>query len=894
MTPRGKGTLVAVDGTALAYRSHFAFINRPLTTKSGEVTSAVFGFILTLRRILDELKPERFVVVFDPPGPTFRHKEFPEYKAQRERMPSDLRQQLPRIHEWLDASGLPRLSVDGFEADDVLATLARRGTEAGGKAIIVSNDKDLLQMVGDGIEVAALGRGGSEPLRRMGPDEVREAHGVGPERIVDYLTLTGDASDNVPGVPGVGKKTAASLIAQYGSLDKLLSSVDDMKKGKLRENLRASRDTVRTSRALIELRLDVPTEDVDSFRIAEPDAAALDALYEELDFQSLRKEAPGTTPSDRSGYGVAAAEGEVRELASEIRKAGRFSFAIVASEGDRQRAGIVGIAFGTGEGRARYVPLAHTERRVTWDTVREHLGPLFEDESLPKWGQDVKRQLLLLARDGLEPRGIDFDTMLASYVLDPSRRNHDLEAQARDRLNVERLSRKDLTGTGRKKTAIAEAPVEDVADWAGESADIAFRLRGVLEPELDAQELAGIMQDVELPLLGVLRRMEARGVRLDTEHLAKLSRDMEKEIAELEKKAWAAAGEEFNLASPKQVGELLFGKLGLKPLRRTKTGHSTDADVLTALSEHHEVPGLLLRHREVSKLKSTYVDALPALVNPDTGRIHTTFQQAVAATGRLSSADPNLQNVPVRTAEGRGIRKAFVPEPGWVLVSCDYSQIELRILAHMAQDEPLLAAFRRDRDIHRATAAQVFDVPEDDVTSEQRGQAKTINYAVLYGMGAVNLGKSLGIPTREASGFIEAYFDRYPGVAGFVETMQEKARKDLYVETLLGRRRPIPEIASADHRTRAFGERIAVNTPIQGTAADIMKLAMIRVQAALDDEGLEAALLLTVHDELVLECPKDEREAAGELVRDRMERAMTLTVPLKVDAGWGADWSEAH
>lgn len=894
MTSRGMGTLVAVDGTALAYRSHFAFINRPLTTKSGEVTSAVFGFILTLRRVLDELKPDRVVVVFDPPGPTFRHERFPAYKAQRERMPSDLRQQIPRIHAWLDAAGVPRAEVDGFEADDVLATLARRAADAGGRAIVVSNDKDLLQMVGPGIEVVALGRGGSEPLRRLGPDEVREAHGVGPELIVDYLALTGDASDNVPGVPGVGKKTAATLLAQYGSLDRLLDAAGDMKKGKLRDNLRAARDTVRISRGLIELRTDVPADDPDSFRMREADDDVLDALYEELDFQSLRKETPRTRPSDRSGYGTVAADG-LAALARDLRKAGRFSFALVASGEDPLRAEIVGVAVAPGGGRAEYVPLAHAGGdNVPWDAAARHLVPLLEDAALPKWGQDVKRSLLLLGRRGVEARGVDFDTMLASYVLDPSRRNHDLEAQARERLGVERLSRKELTGAGRQRTPIAEAPVADVAAWAGESADLAFRLRAVLEPELDAQELMPILRDVELPLLDVLRRMEARGVRLDTEYLARLSGDMEGEIAELERRAWAAAGEEFNLASPKQVAELLFGKLGLKPLRRTKTGHSTDADVLSALGGHHEVPRLLLRHREVSKLKSTYVDALPALVNPDTGRIHTTFQQAVAATGRLSSADPNLQNVPVRTAEGRGIRKAFVTEPGWVLVSCDYSQIELRILAHMAQDEPLLEAFRQDRDIHRATAAQVFDTPEADVTPAQRGQAKTINYAVLYGMGAVNLGKSLGIPTREASGFIDAYFRRYPGVAGFVDEMQEKARRDLYAETLLGRRRPVPEIASADHRTRAFGERIAVNTPVQGTAADIMKLAMIRAQEELDREGLEAALLLTVHDELLLECPAGERQAAAALVRARMEDAMELTVPLRVDVGWGADWSEAH
>jgi len=542
------------------------------------------------------------------------------------------------------------------------------------------------------------------------------------------------------------------------------------------------------------------------------------------------------------------------------------------------------------------VPLAHRSGgNVAWADVRAVLGPLLEDETLPKWGHDTKRDRLLAGRRGLRPQGEDFDTMLASYVLDPSRRDHGIEVLARERLGVETITRASLTGTGRQRTPLDTAPLGDVAEWAVETADQAFALRDVLETELAARKLLPILRDVELPLLRVLQRMEETGVRLDTEYLARLSREMEGQIAELERRAWEAAGEEFNVASPKQVAEILFGKLGLKSLRRTKTGQSTDADVLTVLSEQHELPGLVLRHREVSKLKSTYVDALPQMVNPDTGRVHTTFQQAVAATGRLSSADPNLQNVPVRTEEGRRIRQAFVPaREDWVLVSCDYSQIELRILAHMARDEPLLDAFREDRDVHRATAALVFDVPEKDVSAEQRAQAKTINFAVIYGMGAVNLGRSLGISTREASRFIEAYFDRYPGVRAFIDETQRHARETLVVETLLGRRRPIPEIASADHRTRAFGERIAVNTPIQGTAADIMKLAMIGAQSALDTSGLEARLLLTVHDELVLECPAAEREEATALVRERMASALELAVPLKVDSGWGANWSEAH
>jgi DNA polymerase-1 len=886
--------LVAVDGTALAYRSHFAFIDRPLTTRDGEVTSAVFGFILTLQRIVEALAPDRLVVVFDPVGPTFRHQVFPEYKATRERMPPDLRSQLPRIFQYLDAAGIPRLAVDGFEADDVLATLAEKAREAGLRATIVSNDKDLLQMVGGHVEVVALGRG-TEPLRRLGPAEVRESFGVDPGQIVDYLALTGDSSDNVPGVPGVGKKTASKLLGEHGTLDALLDAAASLPAGKLRENLLAARDVALRSRSLVSLVKDVEVPSPETFEVRAPDAVALHALFDELDFRTLKVDVPTARPVDRAGH-AAVEDGKALDAAvAAVRAAGRFAFTVIAGEGHALRAELLGVALAAEGGRAWYVRLGGAGSSGIEPQARAALAGLFADARLPKWGHDVKRALAILRRRGVDVEGVDFDTMLASYVLDPSRRAHSTEVLARERLDLDGAARERVTGTGRGRVALDEAPAAELAAWATETADVTFRLREPLAAELAAQRLERILDEVEMPLTRVLLRMEENGVRLDTAYLATLSREMEREIGELERRACEAAGEEFNLGSPKQVAELLFGKLGLKPLRRTKTGHSTDAEVLQALVSEHEVVGLVLRHREVSKLKSTYVDALPSMVDPRTGRVHTTYQQAVAATGRLSSAEPNLQNVPVRTEEGRRIRKAFVgAEQGWLVLSCDYSQIELRILAHMAEDEPLIEAFREDRDVHRATAARVFDVAEENVTAVQREQAKTINYAVLYGMGAVNLGKSLGIPTREASRFIDSYFERHPGVARFVAETQERARETLYVETLLGRRRPVPEIGSRDHRTRAFGERIAVNTPIQGTAADIMKLAMIRVQEDLDRRRLRARLVLTVHDELVLDCPAEERDAVTEIVRSGMEEAMPLSVPLKVDAGSGRDWSEAH
>ncbi len=888
-------TLAAVDGTALAYRAHFAFADRPLTTKDGEVTSAVFGFILALRRVLEALKPDRVVVAFDPPGPTFRHELYARYKAQRERMPPDLRSQLPRIHEWLDASGIARLAVPGFEADDALASVACRALEAGLRVLVVSNDKDLLQLVGRGLSVVQLGRA-SEPPRILDEAGVRAAFGVAPSRIVDLLAMTGDASDNVPGIPGVGPKTAAKLLEEHGDLAAVLDAAPAMKPGKLRDALLAHRDEVAFSRRLVELRTDVPVSDLDALRPREPDADALRDLFERLDFQSLKRDvAPATRALEAGGYEIAADDAALERLAERLRAAGRFAFGAIPASAGARRADPVGLAFADAPGRAVFVPIGHQGPKPPREAVARRLGPCLGDAQLSKWAHDVKSAAAEAGRLKAEVRGEDFDTMLASYVLDASRGGHGLAELAREKLLVQLTPAETATGTGRERVAWEQAPLAAVARIASEEVDAAFRLRTALEPEIDVQDSAGVLRKIELPLAPVLGRMESAGVRIDVEFLAVLSRRMEEELGRITEEAWAAAGERFNLASPKQVAELLFAKLGLKPRGRTKTGLSTNAAILEEIADDHAVVRHVLRHREVSKLKSTYVDALPALVNPETGRVHTTFQQAVAATGRLSSADPNLQNVPIRTWEGREIRKAFVPSrAGWRLVSCDYSQIELRLLAHMARDAALLQAFRDDIDVHRATAARIFDVEVDAVSAEQRGQAKTINYAVTYGMGAVNLGRALGITTKEASRFIASYFERLPGVRAWIDRTQQNAREELVVETLCGRKRAVPEIASPDPRTRSFGERIAVNTPIQGSAADILKLAMIRVDAELASAGLEARMILTVHDELVFDCPAAEEETVIRSARRAMEGAADLDLPLKVDVGAGANWAEAH
>lgn len=888
--------LVLVDGTYLAYRSHFAFINRPLTTRKGEVTSAVYGFIIGLRKILQDLKPDRVAVVFDPPGTTFRHDLYKDYKGTRERMPEDLGAQLPWIDRYLDAAGIPRLAIGGVEADDVLATLGLRARDQGMEARIVSNDKDLAQMVNGGIVVVTMSKP-TEPPRLLRRADVEEIYGVPPEKIVDLLSLIGDSSDNVPGVPGVGPKTAAKLLSEHGSLEEVFAAAPAMKPGKLRDGLIAGKEACLFSRTLIRLKTDVDIGiDPDELALRAPQDEILNALYEELEFHSLKREAPASRPSETSGYRKLETLDEVRALSKRLAVGKGFAIAARTTSADPMRAELLGISIGDAAGEAIYLPLAHrNSSNLPWPETREILRPVFESETPAKWGHNIKSDLVVLRRHGLDVRGIDFDTMLASYAIDSSRRSHSLNDLAHDRLGVRTMAIADLVGSGRNQIPIEQAPVGDVALHAAECADLSFRLRKSLEPDVFAFHLEKLLGEIELPLIEVLADMEMTGVRLDGTFLRGLSANMAQELAELEVAAWEAAGERFSLGSPKQVGEVLFGKLGLKPRRKTKTGLSTDAETLEELRDDHEVARILLRHREVSKLKSTYVDALPALVHPQTGRLHTNYSQAIAATGRLSSSEPNLQNVPVRTAEGREIRKAFIPgTEGGALVSCDYSQIELRILAHMAQDENLLDAFRRDLDVHRATAALIFGGTPETVAAEQRAQAKTINFAVIYGMGPVNLGRTLNITTKEASRWIEAYFARSHGIRAFIERTKEAARRDLYVETLAGRRRPVPEVASPDHRTRAFGERIAVNTPIQGTAADILKIAMIRVHQALSRAKMRSKMILTVHDELVFDAPGDEVEELKRIVAHEMENAMPLSVPLKVETGSGPNWSEAH
>jgi DNA polymerase-1 len=685
-------------------------------------------------------------------------------------------------------------------------------------------------------------------------------------------------------------------LSEHGTLEEVFAAAASMKAGKLRDGLIAGKEACLFSRTLIRLKTDVEVGiEPDALELRAPQDETLNALYDELEFYSLKKEAPAARPSETSGYRKIETLDEVRALAKRLAQGKGFALDVKTTAGDPMRAELVGLSLGDAAGEAFYLPFTHLNAaNLPWLETRDVLRGVFENEAIAKWGHNIKSGVVVLRRHGLDVRGIDFDTMLASYAIDSSRA-HSLGELAKERLGLRAMAITDLLGSGRNQISIDQAPVGDVARHAAESADLTFRLRQSLEPDIAAFGLEKLLSEIEIPLIEVLADMEMTGVRIDAPFLRELATRMAQELTQLEASAWEAAGQRFSLGSPKQVGEILFGKLGLKPRRKTKTGLSTDAETLEELREDHPVVNLLLRHREVSKLKSTYVDALPALVHPDTGRLHTNYSQAIAATGRLSSSEPNLQNVPVRTQEGRGIRKAFIPSAeGGAIVSCDYSQIELRILAHMAQDEHLLDAFRRDVDVHRATAALIFGGTPETVAAEQRAQAKTINFAVIYGMGPVNLGRTLNITTKEASRWIEAYFARSHGIRAFIERTKEAARRDLYVETLAGRRRPVPEVASPDHRTRAFGERIAVNTPIQGTAADILKIAMIRIHEAIGRAKMRSKMILTVHDELVFDAPGNEVEELKRLVAHEMENAMPLSVPLKVETGSGPNWSEAH
>ncbi len=909
--------LFLVDGYALIYRAFFAMLSRPLTTSRGENTSAAWGVANFLLRLVEKHRPAYVGWVHDA-GTSFRHERYPEYKATREKLDEELQQDfdraVSRIEALLRAFRVPLVAVDGYEADDVIATLAERGAAAGLDVVIVSGDKDFYQLIGPKVSLLNPGRGGPAAVEEQFVSETNahERLGVAPAQTVDYLALVGDSADNVPGVRGVGEKTAQKLLAQFGSLDAILDHAGDLTSKRVRDALQTDAERARLSRELVTLRRDVPANvPLDALAAREPAWPELLAILSELEFHSLvralgdRAAAAPAASEAPPRYGIADTPAAVAELVRRVRAAGGCAVDVETTGLDPMRAGLVGLSVAVGPGEAWYLPFAHRpsgdmlERAdirnlpPLTDAALEPLAALLRDAGIAKTGHNIKYDWLMLRSSGVELAGVAFDTMIASFMADPGKRSHALDALALEHFNVRMRTYADVVGKGKSERSFAEVPVRDAADYCCADSDYSLRLRARLEPTLDDHNLRSLFRDVEMRLIGVLVDMEWEGIAIDAEHFARLTAQMKSELAQLERDIHHEAGIDFNINSTPQLRHVLFEKLQLPVIKKTQTGPSTDADVLEELKTMgHAVPRLLLEYREVSKLLSTYLETLPRQVNPATGRIHTSFNQIGAATGRLSSNDPNLQNIPVRSARGEAIRRGFVPREGCRFIVADYSQIELRLLAHLSGDPAFVQAFLAGGDIHRQTAALIFGKAPEAVSSEERSRAKTINFATIYGQGARALSRQIGVSYAEAEQFIEDYFQRFAGVRAFLDRTILAAREKGYVETIFGRRRYIPELASKNFNERAFGERTAKNSPLQGSAADLIKVAMIKVSEALQS-GYRARLLLQVHDELVLEAPADEVERVAGLVKDAMENAATLRVPLVASVGTGADWLSA-
>ncbi|HSD33493.1 MAG TPA: DNA polymerase I [Gemmatimonadales bacterium] len=917
-----------IDGYALIYRAFFAMIARPLTTQRGENTSAAWGVVNFLLRLLQRHRPAYLAWVHDR-GESFRHREYPDYKATREKLSLELQQDfdrsVERIEDLLAAFRIPVFGVEGFEADDVIGTLAPQAAALGLQAVIVSGDKDFYQLIGPGIALLNPGRGGPGAVEEQWVDEsnASERFGIPPAQVVDYLALVGDSSDNVPGVKGIGEKTAVELLRTYGNLDAMLSRAAEVPGKRAREALLAHAEEARLSRDLVTIRRNVPIAfDADTMRVVEPDRAQLERLFIELEFRSLIPKledlavppagAPPVAPPVAGGEGAAPATvvSDVAALAGVIAECRRTPLVAIDTEAsslDPMRARLVGMSLAVSDTRSWYLPFAHVapDGPLAGGVEPANLPPLESDDlrplrelladpGVPKAGHHIKYDWLVLRRSGVELAGVVYDSMLAAFVLDPGRRSFALDELARDRLNVRLRPYGDVAGRGRSEREFAAVPLDVAARYCCDDSQTVLRLREALATELEDHRLLPLLETVEVPLVPVLVDMEWAGVPVDRARLGELSRAFAVELGDLERRLYAAAGTEFNLNSTPQLRTILFTKLQLPILKKTKTGPSTDVDVLEQLAAMgHEVPRLLIEYRELSKLKSTYIDALPGYIHPETGRIHTSFNQVGAATGRLSSAEPNLQNIPVRTERGESIRRAFIAPPGARLLVADYSQIELRLLAHFSGDPAFVQAFEKGGDIHRQTAAVIFGVSQDQVTAEMRARAKTINFATIYGQGSFALARQLGIGQDDAKAFIRQYFERFAGVRAWLDRTVLEARERGYVETLFGRRRYIPELKDRNFSVRAFGERTATNSPLQGSAADLIKVAMIRIHASLREQGLGSRLLLQVHDELVLEVPEKEEAAAKDLVKRHMEGAAKLRVPLVVSVGAGSNWLDA-
>ena len=904
--------VILVDGSSYLYRAFHAM--PPLTTAKGQPTGAIYGVVNMLRRLVADYQPEIMVVVFDAKGKTFRDDIYKEYKANRPSMPDDMRSQIEPLHQLVACMGFPLLIIPGVEADDVIGTLAVQATEAGLNTIISTGDKDMAQLVNANVSLI-------NTMNNTTTDEqgVMDKFGVKPTQIIDYLALVGDSSDNIPGVPSCGPKTAAKWLAAHSSLNEVIANADSVK-GKIGEKLRDSIEFLPMSYELATIKTDVKLPDqVASLKLSEPDVETLLSLYDSLEFNTWKRElSEGKSPllptagGNTSGSSAVAATRSDQDYETvltmkslnawlaKLKKADLFAFDTETTSLDYMEAEVVGISFAIEPGKAAYVPFAHSyedaPKQLDRDTVLGKFKPLLESKAGQIIGQHIKYDINVLRKYDIVLSNVGHDTMLESYVLDSTATRHDMDSLAKKYLGLNTVKFEDIAGKGKKQLTFDQIPLEQASHYAAEDADITLQLHHALWPELEKiEKLKALYLDIELPLLHVLSRIECTGVCINADMLKAQSVEIADKLEQIKADAYADAGKEFNLGSPKQIQEIFFEEKQFPIIKKTPKGQpSTAEDVLVTLAIDYPLPQLILQHRSLAKLKSTYTDKLPLQINPTSGRVHTSYHQAVASTGRLSSTDPNLQNIPVRTEEGRRIREAFVPRKGYRILAADYSQIELRIMAHLSSDEGLVTAFEQGLDVHRATAAEVFATDVADVDADQRRAAKAINFGLIYGMSAFGLAKQLDISRGEAAEYINLYFERYPGVKTYMDDTRANAKETGFVETVFGRRLYLPDINARNGQMRQYAERTAINAPMQGTAADIIKRAMLLVDAWLTKESIDAQVVMQVHDELVLEVPKGEADAIGKQIQGHMIAAATLSVPLEVDIGIGDSWEEAH
>ena len=906
--------IILVDGTSFLFRAYHALGRHPLTTADGRTTQAIFGMVNMLRSLLKECQPTHIAVAMDAKGKTFRHDLYKAYKANRPPMPDDLRQQLEYVTKIIPAMGLPLISISGVEADDVIGTLSIQATAQGFRTLIVSSDKDLTQLINDKVEMVDTMKN-----VRLNPAGVREKFGVPPQRIIEYLALIGDSSDNIPGIPKVGPKTAVKWFDEYGTLDKIIENADKIS-GKVGEYLRDNLDQLELSKQLATIKCDVElAQSPNDLTRGDADYELLRTYYTDLEFRSWLKEIDAVNDhADHAEKRKESDDSNASELDNELnyetiwdsstldkwigklKKSSLFAIDTETTSLDAHQAELVGLSFAVTPGEAAYLPLGHNyagvPKQLPLKQTLEKLRPILEHPGQAKTGQNLKYDVKVLQNYDIHLQGITHDTMLISYVLDAGNSRHDMDTLALKHLGKQTIKFSDVAGSGKNQLTFDQVAIDVATPYAAEDADITLQLHQTLVPQLEKNaKLNKLFHEIEMPLMSVLVRTETNGVKIDAAQLKQQSAEIANRLVKLEKKTYAVAGEPFNIASPKQIQEILYEKQGIPVMRKTPGGQpSTAENVLQELAAEYELPQLILEHRGLAKLKGTYTDKLPELINPKTGRIHTSYHQAVAATGRLSSADPNLQNIPIRSEDGRKIREAFIPEHGNVLIAADYSQIELRIMAHLSGDQGLTAAFNNGIDVHRATAAEVFGVAADEVDEEQRRRAKAINFGLIYGMSAFGLARQLKIAQREAKNYIDIYFDRYPGVKQYMEKTKQSARECGFVETLFGRRLNLPEINSKNAVRRQYAERTAINAPMQGTAADLIKLAMLAVDQWILDNQPSSRIILQVHDELVFEVEQKNVDQMKAVAVELMCAVAKLKVPLIVDIGVGANWKEAH